>query len=108
MRPRVPCNCRSRCSSTKRSSCRSLGLPCLAECHVGHSRTNDNSVHVLASVDLTQVDSEHESPDRAVGRSCKNWTKIDTVQLKQRHKAMIKSGAWLDDLVICAAQSLLQ
>ena len=37
-----------------------------------------------------------------------NWKKIDTVQLKELHKGIIKSGAWLDDMIICAAQCLLK
>ena len=64
-------------------------------------------MHTLGSVDLTQIDSDGESPEK-VGRACKNWKKIDTVQLKELHKGIIKSGAWLDDMIICAAQYLLK
>ena len=53
-------------------------------------------------IDLTLIeDGKNESDNQC-------WRKCGDIRLSMHHQKIISSGAWLDDLIICAAQTLLQ
>ena len=81
-----------------------MGYSCLPQCHAGHSCSNTDVVCSGPTVDLTSVkdgDNKNATPSQ-------NWVKCGEVQLSKKHRIIISSGAWLNDLIIFAAQNLLQ
>ena len=78
------------------------GYACLHECHVGHSCSNDGAECTEDLIDLTLMEDGKCDSDN----QC--WRKCGDIRLSNYHQKIIASGAWLDDLIICAAQTLLQ
>lgn len=79
----------------------SSGYACLPQCHAGHSCSN---LHTLCSgpvIDLTSME------DKRIALPYKQWVKCGNVELSEYHRHVIGSGAWLNDLIISAAQNML-